>query len=265
MHNRTIAALYNTSADAERARGALLTAGLSSEQIHIVSNEQGINASSMSSETHSTGFMSSIKHLFMPASEAHSYSEGVRQGGTFVAVTTDDNEVDTIITLLEQTNPVDLEQSEETWAKSGWTAPSTAATASSAADKIEVMEENIKVGRRDVDRGSVRIRSYVVEQPFSQSVTLREEQVGIERHAVDRPIGTGETFTDRTIELNQMGEEVVVEKSARVKEEISLHKDVQQRSQTVTDKVRHTEVEVEDQRTSLDPTITKVDPTITRR
>jgi hypothetical protein len=40
----------------------------------------------------------------------------------------------------------------------------------------------------------------------------------------------------------------VVAKEARVKEELVLKKDVNQRTETVSDKVRRTEVEVEDER-----------------
>ena len=114
---------------------------------------------------------------------------------------------------------------------------------------IPVIEEQIRVGKRDVARGRVRVRSYVVETPVSEQVNLREESVQIDRRPVDRALtGAEDAFRDRTIEAEERREEAVVSKDARVKEEISLRKDATERQETVSDSVRRTEVEVEDER-----------------
>ena len=46
----------------------------------------------------------------------------------------------------------------------------------------------------------------------------------------------------------EQAEEAVVSKEARVTEEITLRKEAEERTETVSDTVRHTEVEVEDER-----------------
>ena len=51
-----------------------------------------------------------------------------------------------------------------------------------------------------------------------------------------------------------MREQAVVNKDARVVEEVGIHKDAGQRTETVTDKVRRTEVEVEDERGNVSRT-----------
>ena len=56
-------------------------------------------------------------------------------------------------------------------------------------------------------------------------------------------------FQERDIELTETAEEAVVGKTARVVEEVSLAREVGQRTETVRDTLRHTEVEVE----RLDP------------
>ena len=98
----------------------------------------------------------------------------------------------------------------------------------------------------------MRVRSYVVEQPVQEQVHLREERVQVERHPVDRPAdmmaGTAEPFRERTIEVTATSEEPVVAKEARVKEEIVVTKDAEERTETVSDTVRRTEVEIEDDR-----------------
>ena len=57
-------------------------------------------------------------------------------------------------------------------------------------------------------------------------------------------------FRDRTIELDETSEEAVISKSARVVEEISVSKTVDTATQTISDKLRRTEVEIEDDRKS---------------
>ena len=95
----------------------------------------------------------------------------------------------------------------------------------------------------------MRVRSYVVETPVSEQVNLRQENVHVERRPVDRPVGGADNlFRERTIEAEERAEEAVVSKEARVKEELIVKKDIEQRTETVSDKVRRTEVEVEDER-----------------
>ncbi|TPG61288.1 DUF2382 domain-containing protein [Roseomonas nepalensis] len=118
-------------------------------------------------------------------------------------------------------------------------------------ERIPVVEERLRVGKREMDRGRVRVRSYIVETPVSESVTLRDEHVSIERRVVDQPLSAADdAFRERVIDAVEHSEEAVVAKEARVKEELVIRKDVGERTQNVTDTVRHTEVEVEDDRTA---------------
>ena len=48
--------------------------------------------------------------------------------------------------------------------------------------------------------------------------------------------------------MEERGEEAVVSKETRVTEELVIRKDVEERTETVSDTVRRTEVEVEDER-----------------
>ena len=122
-------------------------------------------------------------------------------------------------------------------------------------DVVQVAEEGLQVGKRDVGRGSVRVRSYVTERPVEEQVELRQERVTIERRPVDRAVAPGDAaFTERTIEAVERGEEAVVSKTARVTEEIGLRKDVEQETETVRDTLRKQEVEVEDDRAPRKPT-----------
>ena len=125
-----------------------------------------------------------------------------------------------------------------------------------------MVEEQVRVGKREVGRGSVRVRSYVVERPVEEQVSLTDERVTIERRPVDREVSSGDVaFQEREIEAVERGEEAVVSKTARVTEEIGIRKDVDSRTETVRDTVRKTEVEVDDDRTdagqSVRPSVTR--------
>ncbi len=116
---------------------------------------------------------------------------------------------------------------------------------------IPVAEEELHVSKREANRGRVRIHSHVVERPVEEQVSLREEHVHVERRPVEGGSreGTlsGDPFQERTIEVEERGEEAVVSKEARVKEELVVRKDVEERTETISDTVRSTEVEVEDE------------------
>jgi uncharacterized protein (TIGR02271 family) len=131
---------------------------------------------------------------------------------------------------------------------------------------IAVVEERLQVGKREVGRGSVRVRSYVVETPVEEQVTLHQEHVEVERRTVDRPLAdaTQASFADRTIEATETAEEVVVSKNARIKEEVVIQRNSDDRTKTISDTVRHTEVEVEDDRVSSPISQSKAADTKTR-
>ena len=113
--------------------------------------------------------------------------------------------------------------------------------------RIPVVQEDVQVGKRLVERGGVRVFSRVVETPVNETVNLREEHVNVERRPVDQPINPADVgaFKDKTIELRETAEEAVVQKTARVVEEVVVGKEVSQRQQQVQDTVRRTEVDVQ--------------------
>ena len=123
-------------------------------------------------------------------------------------------------------------------------------------ESIPIVEERLNVGKRVRDHGRVKIRSYAVETPVNEQVSLREENVHVDRRRVDRePTAADERlFQERTIEATERNEEAVVSKDARVVEEVGLRKEADQRTETIQDKVRRTEVEIEDERGNVSRT-----------
>lgn len=113
---------------------------------------------------------------------------------------------------------------------------------------LPVMQESLQVGKREVQRGGVHVHSYITETPVEESVQLREERVSVERHPTNRPVTVEDAaaFKDGSFEVRQTAEEVVVAKEARVVEEVVINKQVSERTETVRDTVRRTDVVVED-------------------
>jgi uncharacterized protein (TIGR02271 family) len=113
---------------------------------------------------------------------------------------------------------------------------------------LSVIEENLQVGKKEVETGGVRLRSRIVERPVEESLRLREEHIRVERNKVDRAASATDldNFEEGTIEVTQRSEVPVVSKEARVVEEVSLGKEVEHREETVRDTVRKTEIDVEE-------------------
>ncbi|HVG11556.1 MAG TPA: PRC and DUF2382 domain-containing protein [Flavisolibacter sp.] len=109
---------------------------------------------------------------------------------------------------------------------------------------IPVVQEELQIDKREVETGGVRLRSRVVEQEVSEDISLRNETVRVERNAVDRKAGEAD-FREEEIEELEYKEVPVVNKEARVVEEISLSKEVTERDETISDTVRNTEVDID--------------------
>lgn len=121
--------------------------------------------------------------------------------------------------------------------------------AAAGEETIQLVEEELTVGKRSVERGHVRVRSRIVESPVHEQVTLRDEHVEVDRRTVDRPVDGAEAdrlFQERSVEMTEVDEEAVVGKTARVVEEVVVRKDVGERVERIDDTVRRTEVEIDD-------------------
>ncbi len=111
---------------------------------------------------------------------------------------------------------------------------------------IPVVEEELQVGKRKVEKGGVKVRSHVTETPVEEQVHLHEEHVKVERRPAHRAASAKDVaFKEGTIEMTETAEEAVVAKRARVVEEVVIRKEGRDHTETVRDTVRKTDVEVE--------------------
>lgn len=112
--------------------------------------------------------------------------------------------------------------------------------------RVPVVEEEIAVGKRSVETGGVRVERDVIEQPVNETLHLQEERVIVERYPVDRPAAEEDfrAFENQTVEIREIGEEPVIEKRARVIEEVVVGKETTQRTAHIADTVRRTDVRI---------------------
>ena len=112
---------------------------------------------------------------------------------------------------------------------------------------IPIVEEELEVGKRQVQSGGARIVTSVTERPVEEQVTLHEEHLTVDRRPVNRAVsGSESAFQAQDIEMTEMNEVPVVSKEARVVEEVVVGKTATDRTETVRDTVRRTNVDVED-------------------
>jgi len=111
---------------------------------------------------------------------------------------------------------------------------------------VPVVKEELAIGKREVTKGGLRVHTRVSSVPAEQSVQLREEHATVERVPVDRPAAAGEDlFREQTFEILEVAEEAVVQKRIRVKEEVRIAKQMAERTETVRETLRKTDVEIE--------------------
>lgn len=111
-----------------------------------------------------------------------------------------------------------------------------------------VIEEQLQVGKREVESGRTRVRSRIIEKPVQANVRLREEHVAVNRHPVNRAVTDADLTSVKggDIEITERAEVPVISKQAHVVEEITIGKNVTEHEETIRDTVRRTEVDVEE-------------------
>ncbi len=263
MTEQTLVAVYDTEAHAAAAIADLKAANIPADAIghHAKAGSMPSTSRTEPVAAREQGFWSSLFGS-EPDHDTSVYDRSIDSGSTVVTVRVPAERFEHVSAILEQHDPIDLEERAAQYAPAGVSATRTTTTAGSSATpgmstretaalaptdgSLQLSEETLSVGKRAVSGGTTRIRRYVVETPVEKSVTLQTEKVSLER----RPVTDGRTvndagFSDKTIEMTETSEEAVVSKIARVKEEVSLRKEVTERVETVKDTVRRDEVEIE--------------------
>lgn len=121
-----------------------------------------------------------------------------------------------------------------------------------ADQRMTLSEEQLTVGKREVQEGEVALRKSVETRHVSENVPLMHEEVTIERRPLDAnaSISGDVEITEDEIRIPLMGEEAVVEKRVVGKEEVTLHKHQVTENETVEADLRSERLDEDGLRTT---------------
>lgn len=237
---KSVVGLFNSQNEAQAALSELQNAGFSQQNVTMVSQPNPRLSQMLTS-------------VGIPQQDAQLYAQGVQNGNPLIVLQAlPDNQAENAADILDRHNIIDISSMMGTSSQSMTsntsmqTGTRNFGTYQGGEAVIPIIEEEIQVGKRQVESGGVRVNTRVEEIPVNEQVTLRDEHVDIHRKPVDRPASSADfdALQGGTIEVRETDEEAIVSKQARVVEEVHVKKEVGQRVETIQDTVRRTDVDV---------------------
>lgn len=199
-HIKHLSAFFDSRSDAEDAVSRLKDADISKDAIRLVPGYEADGHAQNSASDDHKGIWASLEDFFFTDSDRLLYSEGLRHGGFLVSVTTVKEALyETAREILDDEGSVDLDERADQWRNEGWN--ETASTSDAAAstydrnrstlgisnedtiaaetsdDTIKVVEENLRVGQREVKNGSVKVR-HSADRPLSDADITEPHDLG---------------------------------------------------------------------------------------
>lgn len=265
MNYEKIVALFDTSEHAEAARRNLEAAGFPGSEISVMGNKTLATAGQALKEP---GLWHRLFGRDIEEHEATVYGRAVEAGGVVLTLRVPESDVPRAMGILNAHKVVDVK---ERALQQGLISPATvaappplpkaaaatAAAATAAAARgvtapigkdqvLRLAEEQLDVGKHLVEQGTTRIRRFVTEKPVEAQVTLHEEHANVVRRAVSDPKFVSDIdWSEKTVEVTETAEEAVVSKSAHIAEEVVISREGTDHVETVRDKIRRQQVEVE--------------------
>lgn len=263
MKYQTIVAAFDTHARAKAAFDALKAAGFHPDDMSLLDKQVVPEADGWTGKGPSLWqriFGEDVKQH-----EAAVYKRTVEFGGAVVSLRVPDYEVAHATGILDLHHPIDVKDRALTAGllpaahvesaiaalpvaplpvKQEIAVPLKLATGNEQI--LSLADEQLKVGKRMIETGKTRVRRFVTERDVSADVTLHEEHAEILRRAVTDPkLLANVDWADKSIEVVETAEQALVGKTAKVVEEIALKKIGSDHVQTLHEKVRRQQVEIE--------------------
>src|SRR5215472_4854793 len=262
MAYETIVAVYDTRAHADAAVKALKAGGFADADISVFDSDRLASGRKVIEEP---GLWQRLFGDDIHEHEADVYHQTVERGGVVVSARVLDSEVAHATSILNLHRPVDVHDRAvtsglapaahvEAVEKKLEAVPLAAVQKVAVSPKLaqahdgvlRLAEEQLQVGKRMVETGMTRVRRFVTEKEVSADVTLHEEHADVLRRAITDPKYVGDVdWADATIEIRETAEQALVSKTARVVEVVGLRKIGSDHVETVRDKIRRQQVEIE--------------------
>ncbi len=257
----TIVGLYDDRTTAVRVLQELKQAGFTKDHLRLSSNETE-PSSEFNVDVKNSATPDALTGYGVPQDEADFYAESVRRGGALIVARVREEDAEAVADIMARHAPVNYEKRSAEYRQSGFTGYDRSAQpydqnkmqeergryAGEAQQRLQEIEESLKVGKREVVTGAVRVHKTVETERAEETIKLREQHAEVERTNVDRALSPEEAdaaFRDETIEVVERAEEAIVSKEARVTGEVQVGTETSEREETVGADLRRTRVEVE--------------------
>jgi len=281
MYGFNLVAIYPTVEEARRVSDRLLAEGLNPADVRLTDATTRNSGEYVEREPHhERGFFDWLFASDVPDYDRDRYTTYLNENRAAVSVRVPDQSWhDRVIAIMEEFNPIDLEEDGHAIARESYATGATGATAVGTTpaatvgmttartdlgatartdvgatartgmsrereEVIPVVKEELEVGKRATER-RYRVKSYVIERPIEKTVTVRDERVEIEHRPISRTGADLRMPEERTIDVVERHEEPFAEKRVTGAEEIVVRKEVVERPETVRGTVRETKVDID--------------------
>ncbi len=231
---KTVIGLFDDRNEGMKAYNGLLEEGYAKGDLDILTNDDKDDEPKLAAMRKN-----------IPSPDVEVYLEGVRQGGTIITANVSDSAVSRAAEIMSHFDMVNIEKRAVELKLINNNLELR--DASKHEDVIDVIEEQLEVGKEQIERGRLRIYNVVTEREVTQNVSLRDETIKVNRRPIDRQVAsTPDLFQARSFEIVEVDEIAKVTKTARVVEEVSLGKEVVEKIQTIKETLRRQDVEIEE-------------------
>ena len=258
MAYEKIVAVYDKAGKAKDAVHALEASGFPAGDISV------LNRDSLSDvEVHQSGLWRRLFGRNVGDHESEVYGRTIESGGAVLTLRLQDSDIARAMKILDVHSPVNVSERDTTVGQASATPPRStgpvppatmpAAATPSVTNKtlakeevLRLAEEQLDVGKRQVETGRARVRRFVIEKPVESQVTLHEEHAEMLRRAVtDHSPVRDVDWTDKVIEITETAEQAVINKTAHIAEEVVIRREGSDHVETVRDTIRRQQVELE--------------------
>lgn len=264
MPYETLVAVYDTQVHADAAVKALKAAGFAETDISVFDSAR-LKAGKSPSGVKEPGLWHRLFGADVYQHEANIYGETIEDGGVVISVRVPSNEVAHARAVLDIHRPVDVHDRAvtsgvapaahvEAVEKKLSTIPLATMQqvavspklAAAQPDVLRLAEEHLEVGKVMAETGRTRVRRFMTERDVAEDVTLHEEHAEVIRKAISDTAFVGDIdWADEEIEVVETAEHALINKTARIVEEVSLKKIGSDHVETIKDKIRRQQVEIQ--------------------
>src|SRR5262245_38171962 len=191
---RTVVGLFDDRAEAMRAYAALMHEGYAKADLDVLTSDDKDDKPK-------------LEHMreWVPEPDVNIYLEGVRQEGTLITANVGDSAATRAAEIMSGYNMVNIKKRATELQK---TRKDLSLLDPAKNDNVlEVIEEELQVGKEQIERGRMRIYSVQSERQVTHDVGLRDETLRVHRRPANRAVTVSpDLFKERSFEMVEMDE-----------------------------------------------------------